>query len=73
MRYYLIPARMAIIKKSTNNRVPIVAQKKRIRLVSVRMQVQSLALLSGLGIQHYCELWCRSQTQLWSSIAVPVA
>ena len=28
------------------------------QLVSVRVQVQSLALLSGLGIQCCCELWC---------------
>ena len=26
----------------------------------MRMQVQSLALLSGLGIRHCRELWCRS-------------
>ena len=32
--------------------------------VPMRMQVQSLVSLSGLRIQHYSELWCRSQTQL---------
>ena len=36
------------------------------------MQVQSLALLSGLRIRHCCELWCRSQTWLGSHIAVAV-
>ena len=45
--------------------VPIVVQWKRIWLVSMRMQVWSLALLSGLGIWHCSELWCRSQTLLW--------
>ena len=38
--------------------VPIVAQQKQTRLVSMRMQVQYLALLSGLRIWHCCELWC---------------
>ena len=37
----------------------------------MRMQVRSLALLSGLRIQHCCDLWCR----LWlgSGVAVAVA
>ena len=30
----------------------------------MRMQVQSLALLNGLRVQHCHELWCRSQTWL---------
>ena len=37
----------------------------------MRMQVQSLALLSG--IQHCCELWWRSQMWLGSCVAVAVA
>ena len=37
-------------------------QWKGIRLVSMRLQVPSLASLSGLGILHCHELWCRSQT-----------
>ena len=28
-------------------------------IVSMRMQVWSLASLNGLWIQHHCELWCR--------------
>ena len=41
---------------------------------SVRMQVQSLALLSWLRIRCCCcELWCRLQTLLESHIAVVVA
>ena len=31
-----------------------------------------LGLLSGLRIRSCCELWCRSQTQLGSRIAVVV-
>ena len=50
--------------------VPIVAQQIRIRLVSMRMQVRSLALLSGLRIQHCHELWCGSQMWLGSRVAV---
>ena len=44
----------------------------RIRLVSMRMQVQSLALLSGLKIRYCHELWCRSQTRLGSLVAMAV-
>ena len=39
----------------------------------MRMQIQSLALLSGLGIRRCCELLCRLQTQLRSGVAVAVA
>ena len=50
--------------------VPVAAQQKRIRLVSMRMQVQSLASLSGLRIWHCHKLWCRSQTWLRYCVAV---
>ena len=43
-----------------------------IQLGTMRLQVQSLASLSGLRIQHCRELVCRLQTQLGSGIAVPV-
>ena len=42
------------------------------RLISTKSWVQSLASLSGLRIRRCCELWCRSQTQLESPIAVAV-
>ena len=42
------------------------------QLVSMRMWVQPLALLSGLRIQRYYELWYRSKTQLRSHVAVAV-
>ena len=45
-----------------NEGVPVVAQ-----------QVQSLASLSGLSIWHCSKLWCRSQMQLGSTVAVAVA
>ena len=53
--------------------VPVVAQWKQIQLGSMRLQVRSLASLSGLRIPSCCELWCRSQTQLRSGVAVTVA
>ena len=43
---------------------------KRTWLASMRMQVWSLVLLSGLRIQHCYELWCRLQTWLRSGVAV---
>ena len=46
------------------------AQPKRIRLGTMRLQVWSLALLSGLRIQRCRELWCRLQTWLGSHVAV---
>ena len=51
--------------------VPVVAQRKPIRLGTMRLWVQSLALLSGLRIRRCRELWCRSQMQL-GSVAVAV-
>ena len=42
--------------------VLIMVQQKKIWLVSTRTQVQSLAPLSGLKIQHCQELWYRLQT-----------
>ena len=53
--------------------VPAVAQQKQIQLVCTRMQVQSLALLSGLKIQCCHGLWCGWQMWLWSGVAVAVA
>ena len=41
-------------------------------LVSMRMRVLSLALLSGLRIWYYDELWYRLQTWLRSGVAVGV-
>ena len=38
----------------------------------MRTQVPSLAPLSGLRIQHCCELCCRPQTRLRSYVAVAV-
>ena len=38
----------------------------------MRLQVRSLASLSGLGIRRFRELWCRSKMRLGSSVAVAV-
>ena len=53
-------------------RVPVLAQRKRIQLGTMRLLVRSWASLSGLRIRHCHELWCGSQTQLRSGIAVAV-
>ena len=45
-------------------------QWKQIHLGTMRVQVRSLALLSGLGIWHCHELWFRSQMRLISRVAV---
>ena len=47
-------------------------QQKQMQLVSMRIQVQSLASLSRLEMWHCHELWCRLQTWLRSCIAVVV-
>ena len=52
---------------------PIVVQWKWIWLISMRMQVQSLASLSGFRTQCCHELWCRSQTRLTSCVSLAVA
>ena len=52
--------------------VPVVAHWKWIWPVSVRMWVQSLALLSRLRDQRCHELWCRLKTHLGSWVAVAV-
>ena len=38
----------------------------------MRMRFRFLVLLSGLRIRCWCELWCRSQTQLRFHVAVAV-
>ena len=48
--------------------VPIATQQKQILLVSMRMHVLSLSLLSGWGIRLCHELWYRLQMRLGSSI-----
>ena len=45
------------IKHNTFLGVPVMVQWKRSRLGTMRLQVQSLATLSGLRIWHCCELW----------------
>ena len=61
-----------LLKISFIMRIPVVAQQKRIWLGTMRLQVWSLASLSGLRIQRCRELWCRLQTWLGSGVAVAV-
>ena len=51
---------------------PLWLSRLRTYLVSMRMQVGSLASLSGLRIWHCRELQCRLQTQLGSGVVVAV-
>ena len=44
------------------------AQQKQIQLGTMRLQIQSLASLSGLRIWHCHDLWCRSQMWLGSGV-----
>ena len=53
--------------------VPVRVQQKRVQLGNMRLQVPSVALLSGLRLQRCCELWCRLQMRLGSGVAVAVA
>ena len=52
--------------------VLIVAQQKQIQLASMRTKVPSLASIGGLRTRHCHELWCKSQMQLTSGLAVAV-
>ena len=64
------PESPQVFKRPKDTGVPIVVQQKRIQLVSMRMQVRSLASLSGLRIQRCCELWGRSQMLPGSLVAM---
>ena len=64
-------SKIEFVLKSPYAGVPIVAQWV-MNLTSIH-EVQSLTLLSGLRIQHSCELWCMLQMQLSYGIAVAVA
>ena len=48
---------------------PLWLSELRTQLAPMRMQVQSLALLSGLWIWHCYKLWCRLQMGLWCRLA----
>ena len=50
--------------------VPLVQQRQRSPLGTMRLKVPSLASLSGLRIRCYRELRCRSQMRLGSGVVV---
>ena len=60
------------LKNRQRREFPLRQSETRNRLVSMRMQVGSLALLCGSGIWRCHELWCRSQMWLRSCVAVAV-
>ena len=45
--------------------VPMVVWQKRIRLETMRLQVRSLALFSGLRTRCCRELWLADMAQIW--------
>ena len=59
-------------KPPKHHRSSCLVSAETILLVSMRMQVRSLVSLSGSGILHCRELWCRSQMRLGSHVAVAV-
>ena len=59
--------------QTSNKGVSIVVRWKQIQLVSITMQVRSLALLSRSGIWCCHELRCRSHMQLGCRVAMAVA
>ena len=62
--------RKKVIKRKAIMKFPLWLSRLRTRLASMRTWVRSLALLSGFRIRHCRELWCRSQSQLGSGIAM---
>ena len=65
--------RLPLKKKLGRPGVPVVVQQKWIWLVSMKMWVWFLALLSGSGIQRSCELWHRSKMRPEYRVAVAMA
>ena len=57
-------------KKTSQEEFLLCLGRQRTQLVSMRTRVWSLALLIGLRIQHFNELWCRSQVRLRSGVAM---
>ena len=62
----------ALCLKQALSGVPVVAQRKRIRPGTLKLQVRSLASLRGSRLWRCHEPWCRSQTQLRSYISMAV-
>ena len=60
-------------EKRRKGGVPIVAQGKRIRLVSMRMRVQSLGLAQARGWGPGVAVSCSVKLQMWLRSCVAVA
>ena len=76
LMYFFVIRQILLIAQNNVVRIqglPIVVQWKQIQLGTIRLWVQSLALLSRLRTRHCCELWCRLQTWLRSHIAMALA
>ena len=54
-------------------KIILISDKLEFKILSIRLWVQSLVSLSGLGICHYHEMWCNSQMWLGSGITVALA
>ena len=53
--------------------VPVVVQRKRIQLGTMKLWVRSLALFSGLRIRRFRELRCKLQMWFGSRVGVALA
>ena len=62
-----------LVGKEALGGVPIVGQRAKTQLVSMRMRVPSLALLRELKIPCRSKLRCRSKILLGSGVVVAVA
>ena len=67
-----VPTGRSFSREAKDWEFPLWLSRLRTQLVSVRMQVGSLALLRGLRIWHCRRLWGRSQLCLGSGVAVAV-
>ena len=71
-KIYILSYGSKFNKKKKNRSSHCVSVDQEPNIMSMKMQVQSLALLSRLRIQLCCKLWHSSQRQLGSDVAVAV-
>ena len=68
----LLPVYNVLVKSKPLREFPLWFGRLWTLLVSMRLHIWSLSLLSGLRIWRCCEPWCRLQTRLGSCVAVAV-